>query len=365
MNAEPENSSRKIAHASCPEDLFGQPEGSPAEQLEEIHRIYRGLAKRVSPDVNGSSRRAAETFRRLKELYDQAVAAIRAGTYEDVVGFTLNTQHHRYEVGEAIAPSGAANCYRCVIDGTAHGVFAIAQTPSDNDLLQSEAQTLRLLHQPNRLEAKGYAPMLPRIIESFRYAEGGTERHANVFEAADGYVSIRQIRTAYPAGVHPKDMAWIWRRLLDILGYAHSCGVIHGAVLPTHVLVGTGDVHEVVLTNWQAAVQLGNGRTAHIPLIDLDYPNWYPPEVAAKQEPQPGTDILMSARCMAALLGGDPVSGKLPKEVPSRINGFLQSCLLLSQSQRPQNAWRLREEFTEMIENLWGKREYRPLTMPK
>ena len=156
----------------------------------------------------------------------------------------------------------------------------------------------------------------------------------------------------------------MWRRLLDILGYAHSRGIIHGAVLPPNVVVGTGDLHEVVLTNWQAATGENTGVSKHIACLDTAYQSWYPPEVTAKQPPTPGTDILMSARCMIALLGGDPLSGGLPPQIDRRIAGFLKSCLIVGIRQRPQDAWKLRAEFTELIDRLWGRREYRPLIMP-
>ncbi len=51
--------------------------------------------------------------------------------------------------------------------------------------------------------------------------------------ALDGFRSLTEVGTAYPDGVDPRDAAWMWRRLLVGLGFAHRAGVLHGAVLPT------------------------------------------------------------------------------------------------------------------------------------
>jgi hypothetical protein len=44
------------------------------------------------------------------------------------------------------------------------------------------------------------------------------------------------VKEAYPRGIDAKDMAWIWRRVLLALDFAHTNKVIHGSVLPTHYL---------------------------------------------------------------------------------------------------------------------------------
>jgi serine/threonine protein kinase len=365
MTSESETIFQKIESARRPEDFFGPLSGSAEQREKGVDARHHEVVIKIHPDLNAGSTRSKEAFQRFQDLVEQAKAAIKADTYGHSGVVTITTKQHTYSVGDALDPMGAAHCYQCLADGITHGVFTVAQTPADNDLLQTEAKMLQLLTSPNRTEAKGYLPMLPKLTETFRYTEGGgIERQANVYTTTPGFVSIKQIQEAYPAGVGPKHLNWIWRRLLDVLGYAHSRGVIHGAVLPTNVLIGLDDHHDVVLTNWQAAVLVDGGSTAHISVMDQTYKEWYPPEVPKKLTPTYGTDLMMSARCMIAMVGGNPVSGMLPPAIHPRIAGFLQSCLLIPPSQRPQSAWQLRREFTTAMDQL-GKREYHPLSLPK
>jgi hypothetical protein len=286
------------------------------------------------------------------------------GIYGKAPVVTVQTKRHSYIVFGPAELMGAAHHYNCLIDGQ-KGIFTVAGAPQDNDLLQAEARALRFLRQPDRPEAAGYLPMLPELVESFVYCEtGGIERRANVLTAVPGYVSLSAILEAYPSGLDPRDMAWMWRRLLDLLGYVHSRGIVHGAVLPSNVLIGTGDVHDVRLIDWQCAVGEGIGANDYISCMDSSFREWYPAEVAARQPPSPATDILMSARCMIALIGGDPLTGNIPSPIHRRIVVFLRSCLMVGIRERPQDAWKLRAEFTELIDLLWGQRQYRPLVMP-
>ena len=150
-------------------------------------------------------------------------------------------------------------------------------------------------------------------------------------------------------------MAWIWRQLLLVLGYAHARGVIHGSVLPHHILIHPA--HDLMLVDWRFAVRDPSDTGAHIPALSDRYADWYPVEVTTKASPTPATDIAMSARCMLDLLGVVP--GLSP-----RLTAFLESCLIPAQSGRPQDAWSLRDEFTRLIEQLWGPRRRITFTMP-
>ena len=45
----------------------------------------------------------------------------------------------------------------------------------------------------------------------------GIQRCANVIGWQPGFVSLAEVRTAFGAGVDPRDAAWMWRRLLVVL----------------------------------------------------------------------------------------------------------------------------------------------------
>jgi hypothetical protein len=51
-------------------------------------------------------------------------------------------------------------------------------------------------------------------------------------------------------------------------------------------------------------------------------------------------------------------------KAPKPMRTFAKGCLLASQHRRPGDAWRLLEEFDELLEGLYGPRRFRPFTMP-
>jgi hypothetical protein len=120
----------------------------------------------------------------------------------------------------------------------------------------------------------------------------------------------------------------------------------------------------LILDNWLYAVHAPSEPAPCLSAIVSAYEAWYPPEVFDKQPPLPGLDIFMGARCMVYLLGGDPLTGELPPTVPKAMVSFFRGCLLPAPHHRPQQAWNLLNDFTQLIERLWGPRTFRPFAMP-
>jgi hypothetical protein len=142
-------------------------------------------------------------------------------------------------------------------------------------------------------------------------ARSGIRRHVNLIGVLSGFRSLAEVRAPFPAGVDSRDAASMWRRLLVAIGAAHRAGVIHGAVLPEHVLIHPSD-HGLVLLGSRAG-RPGPGHRAALPAL-----------------------------------------------VPARMAAFARGCLLASPGRRPQDAWRLLAEFDEMLERLYGPRRFRP-----
>ncbi len=202
----------------------------------------------------------------------------------------------------------------------------------------------------------------PRLLESFflRDAATGVTRRANVIEQQVGFCSLAEVMAAYPDGVDPRDAAWIWRRLLVALGNAHRAGVIHGAVLPEHVLIHPRD-HGLVLVDWCYSVSgcyAASDPSGVVPALVRRYAesDFYPHEVLARKRVSPPTDIFMATRCMA---------GAVRDRLPHRLRQFADGCTLRAPDRRPADAWRLLAEFDELLERLYGPRRFRPFVMPE
>jgi hypothetical protein len=369
---------RSVMRARWPEEVFGSLAGTPEQQRAAAHHVYRRLARAIHPDVVGDASdhaEAAAAFVALDALWRSAEQRIRAGSYGAEVGVAATAGLIRvrgrardYMVGDLVARGDVANLYRCTFDldgSVQHGLFKVARDPADSDLLDNEAAALRRLAQDTAYG--GYAPYVPSLVETLRYTDTAASRarQANVLLTAGGLMSLACVMEAYPRGIDPRDMAWMQRRLLIALSFTHGAGLVHGAVLPSHVLIKIEDEagrpeHGLVLAGWGQAVAGGTTIAA----ISAPYEAWYPAEVTAKQRAGPGTDIFMAAACMIALLGGDPVSRGMPTSVPSRLQAFLRGCMLPRLNQRPDDAGALDDEFTALIERLWGPRRFRPFSLP-
>lgn len=336
-----------IMSAPAPHFVFGD-----VADARALTKRYRSLSRAVHPDHNEGDALAVAAFQRLNELFQQGLTLMVDGKYGQT-SVSITTKRHEYSVYEIIGTQGVADVYSCFIDEKTSGELHVARSPRDNDLMLNEAKTLRTLLADSN--TSGYQMMLPRFVENLTYRDGGIDRSANAFEAYGSgmFVTLDEAMQLYPDGVDARDMAWIYRRLLDILGYAHSLCVVHGAVVPANILIGLGDVHEVILINWQNSVHAAEHK--HIPAIDNRYKSYYPPEVLNKEKPFSGTDIYMASMCMDRFTS---------PAAPKRIQGFLKACSLKPSSSRTQSAWAVRKDFSSLIDATWGRREYRPFRLP-
>ncbi len=347
-----------IEESTTPEQMFGIPSGT-MDLWEHVQKMFIAYSKTIHPDMvsNRNKKRATAAFAHMSEMKLLAERLIANGRYgSPPPTAVITSKRNRFEVYDKVGSHGVATAYKAIVNHGMDGVFTIANHPTDNDLMENEAKALVALRKVDDDRAASYLNMLPEIIDSVDVKEAnGRVRRANVFKSRpDGWVTLSEVIRAYPDGLDPRDMAWMFRRLLDILGYAHGRGIIHGQVTPDNILIGLGDIHEVCLVNWQAAI-INPDDKSRIKIIDPKFKSLYPREVLEKEVPGPWTDLYMLARSLNQLNNAT---------WHSRIRGFLQSCYLPDPRQRSRDAWKLRQEFTSLIDTLWGKREYRPLALP-
>ncbi len=314
---------QRVGAARTARELFG--DDAPA-------REFRRLARLTHPDLVPPAERVAatEAFTRLTALWHARERV------------TIRTRRAEYRIGPVTHRGDLANLYEA---GTA--MVKVARDPAYNGFLAREAQALRTL--AGRGDPR-YLPYVPRLVESFQHREEGTsvERRVNVVGTTTGGLhSLVEVRDAYPDGLDPRDAAWMARRLLVAVGVAHRAGLVHGAVVPDHVLIHPGE-HGLVLVDWCYATVPGEPVPA---LIDR-YRDWYPAE--ATTGAGPGTDIAMAAQCMSYLMAD---------RIPTPLRAFADGCRLPRPRQRPDDAWRLLAEFDEVLGRLYGPRTFRPFQL--
>ena len=298
-------------------------------------RLYRDLAKALHPDRVPAARAAEATaaFARLGTLWTAAQ------------GVTIASRTGSYQVGDPASSDELADYYEC-----GDVVLKVARRPADNDLFQREVRALRQLRRQVPPDFQAY---VPRLHDSFVYRDEstGVDRAVNVLRAGPGLVSLAAVLEACPSGLDGRDVAWIWRRLLVALGVAHRAGVIHGAVVPDHVLIEPTE-HGLVLTNWCYAAT-SPGET--VPAVVRRYRGWYAPEILRSAPPTPGSDIYLATDCMVALLGD---------RGPMALDRFARGCRLAPAQARPGDAWQLLAELDHVLGRIYGPRRFRPFALP-
>ncbi|MDG9678893.1 serine/threonine protein kinase [Micromonospora sp. DH14] len=314
---------RLVASARTDTDLFG---------TDQSARRYRELVAALHPDRLPTD------------------PAVRAEATEAFIHVTTRWQARRvtvlgdYRLGAPAHSGDLADLYDVGDDR----LLKLPRRPTDNDLMAREAHALHTIAERGDPRC---LPYVPRLVDEFRHRDSvsGAERRINVLATAPGLHTLDEVRRAYPDGLDARDVAWMWRRLLVVLGLAHRAGIVHGAVLPRHVLIEP-DAHGVVLVDWCFSTPVGSTVPALVP----GHEDWYPPEVARKRQCGPGTDIWMATRCMTSLLN---------RHAPRELLTFAQGCRQRFLSDRPDDAWGLLRELDQVLDRLYGPRTFRPFTL--
>jgi hypothetical protein len=128
-------------------------------------------------------------------------------------------------------------------------------------------------------------------------------------------------------------------------------GLVHGAVLPEHVMIHPGE-HGLTLLDWCYSA---GDHSDRVPAIVERYRHWYPPEVLDRRAPGPSTDIYLATRCVTQLMG---------ERAPKPLIDFARGCALPNLRRRPHDAWMLLGELDELLERLYGPRRFRAFALP-
>lgn len=296
----------------------------------------------------------AQSPRAPQEEAARDVEGSAAGLAPDEASATLAGGKCLYQLSRLLAVGEVADVHLGRGEGGGAYVVKASRSAEGDGLLDNERRVLARL-----TTAAGdttYRRYLPTLADSF-IAAGGQPRRVNVFPHRAGWYTLEQAHARHPA-LDGRHLGWIFNRLLTVLGFCHSQGTLHGAVLPCHVLLHP-EGHGLRLVGWGQSVV--NGR--RVAALSGRYRDWYPAEARDKRPASPATDLFLAARCLVYLAGGDAVTGRMPEHVPEAMRRFIGTCLLPGPRMRPSEAWGLLEEFEELLRRLYGPPRFQELTM--
>lgn len=346
----------RVEDATLPEEVFGKLIGVD-DPLSEVKRQYRIYSKVLHPDRNPDRRSDADrAFGQLAGLLEKAEKRIEGGIYgiseSDQVGaFSISIGEREYVIRSVLSQGDLSTVYlgdRVGSVGSGKVVVKVIDDPADNDLMQNEIRSLRRLHENPGPQCQH----LPVVLDRFRTEEGC---QANVLGYLEEYFDIVALREMdrYRSGIPDQHIAWILARLLSVVGYAHSRGVIHGNIEPAHIMIRPRD-HNVALIDWSYAItnqKHGGGFRA----INEDFS---PPEASTGKPPLPSSDLYSVGKSMIYALGGDVSTGRIPSSVHPKFSRFVQFLARESPIQRAQDAWEVHRQLSELRTEIWGRKRF-------
>ncbi len=178
-------------------------------------------------------------------------------------------------------------------------VLKWAYASSNGPSLLREHQQLLALQALQTKGAAYFSTRLPQVVDCAQLEQ----RPCLVLRHPSGYWgSLDHVQRNHRIGLDARHIVWIWRRVLEVLGFLHENGWSHGNLQLAHLLVQPSD-HGIQLISFSAA-QLRSGQA------QLD--------AAAR-------DLRQSAWAMRALLAG---SNESAPALPPHIGGELAKLFL-------------------------------------
>lgn len=242
-------------------------------------------------------------------------------------------------------------------------VLKVARALSDADLVAREYEVLEALQGSRAQGAEHFTRLLPQPVAKGPVKDPeGTPRAAAVYRWSSGFQhSLTDVRDVHGGGVDPRAAVWMWKRLLELLGFVHRGGYVHGAVLPPHLLVHPRD-HGLMLVGWSSAVRFASRRP--LPCTSTRHRDFYPEALWKGDAPTPTTDLVMAARSIAWVLGGDAATGSVPGGVPPPLADLLKQQCDVDHREVAFDAWQLKERVDLTARESFGEPKFIPFTMP-
>jgi hypothetical protein len=303
-------------------------------------------------------------------------ASVSVAAYREAFRAWSDPAHHGYtswlSIGESHWAPGALLAH-----GEASEVYSAkrARWPSERAVLKVLRDRSDLaafdhewdvLQELQRSQAPGAVAIIPRlptpIVRGDVSAGAWTGSRTMVLRWAHGFEhTFEAVARAYPAGIEPRASIWVWRRILEALSFLHGSGIGHGAVIPPHLMVENGE-HGARLVGFGHADSLGRGLRA----VVKGFEAFYPAGFGASSPLLAAADLAMSARAVAALLGGDPATGAVPASVPVALAALVRQVALADPAAPPAgDAWDLRQRLGTLAAEVFGPPAFCPIRMPR
>lgn len=361
MDADLEPLYERIMRAARPEDVF-----------QELTVVLppRLLKKHLGPEMDqmrqvlteesfssAEDRDAVKEARaKLESLYIRAMKKAGEGLYalDDYQmllppsgASRIEVAGHQFTVGEKFHVGEHSVLYKgrvSVDQGSAGVAIKVANSSADNPLLFNEIRMLERLHRKD----VGYWRNIPFMLGRFT----ANERVGIITRYFEG-TTLTNVRASplHREGLDQRHVVWVLDRLLGLLGYMHSMGIVHGRIEPEKIRIRPSN-HNALLTGWGRAVYRPATTGERVAPAGGVFEA---PEVSRSGDVGPWTDIYSLGKTLIWLIGGDPTSNEMPDAVEPQIRKFLESMVRKNPRARPRDAWKLYEAQNRLKDSLWPR----------
>lgn len=266
----------------------------------------------------------------------------------------------RYAVLGQLARGEGSDVYLSRRDGRLSDLVVVKALRSldDVDLLAREHEVLADLEKSSVKGASHFSRLIPQRVGQGTARLGmrgqGGDQKVAIHRWRSGFVhTFDDVLRAHAGGIAPEASVWIWKRTLEILGWMHHSGWIHGGVLPPHILVHARD-HGVALVGLSRAVPPGKP----LPAFSSTLRAYYPDAVWNGAPATEATDITMSARAVLHILGRNLL--RAPPSVPAPLARLLEE---YAQGEG-DDAWSVRDRVDAVAKQVFGPPKFVPFGMP-
>lgn len=191
-----------------------------------------------------------EAHRRVLAASNAAGEVIQCGSRRyRVLAHAGHGEHCDVYVAERIAPMPERVTLKVARAGTAAAH------------LKAQAATLDALQALGVAGAAYFTQRFPQVRAVGHDGVPGDGREVLVLRSPTGYWGSGEDVIARCGGsLDPRHLVWLWRRVLESLGFLHGAGWTHGDVIPAHLLVHPAN-HGVMLIGWSQARRVGRAES--------------------------------------------------------------------------------------------------------
>lgn len=243
---------------------------------------------------------------------------------ERTTGKAITLRGRRYvpELELARSPRAVTLVARVEVPAIERVVLKLAR---DAAYVERERSVLAAIAASTEAGHAHFATRVPQLVASGVADLEGTGAPAIAVRQRRGYLHTGDdVRRAFPSGLDGRHVVWMWRRVLEVLGFAHRSGWVHGTVSLEHLVVGARD-HGVLVVGWASAQRSSPGAIK--------------------------ADVAASAAAMRSL--GEPT---MPEP--------LREAIASAEAGGASDAWELADSVGHAARRAYGPPAFHPLDLP-